>query len=418
MRNIVDEYKRIKENYSSREDSFSWWANNSGRSELGIASINSKTRKISLRSSDENESTVIYQNLVYIDFGESGRTKDPVDRIMQTMNCSFIEAVRIFVSWEGSEIQNFTPSEHKKKDSSDKLNISIIRECILNKDRYRDRYNAVKAGLFRSCSESEIIRGEKLLSIGFSPISQYEKEDRVFIPEFDETSTPWGFYKYNRGSAFVKGLLRSNSKRVIFGSHLIKWFPKDIIYVEGHTDAVVNISKGYAAITTGSATKLFGDNIENISGKTLHDFPDLDIPGMIGAMKRGLEIDEFNLTNPDKKITHIIYWWSEWMKSDKIYDKISKNMVEEYELYFHIKNQIPLKNNVANLNMQIFDVIAKIFADKNGIELSDRLLPSKWKIMQKGAEKSGFDWIDFHEKGHEGIKKEKFDNFMLKFKFR
>lgn len=418
----LDTFLELKNSCSTKEASFDWWSNNSHREELGIISVNDNLKKISMRLDDHKESTAIYGNLGYVDFGQSNKKKDPVDRIMEVKSCSFSEALNIIYSWLSSdEIQpirsnssnNSNNSNNKKSEYP--LNNNIVRECLLNKANFKERYDNLKYGLFRACTEAEISFAENILSIGFSPISKYDIEDRIFIPEFDENNNPWGFYKYNRSANGPKGLLRSNSKRVLFASHLLRKYPKDIIYAEGHTDVIVNVSKHYAAITTGSATKSFDSNINLLANKTLHDFPDLDLPGMIGAVNRGIEIDEFNRLNPDKLITHIIYWWSEWMYSEKLYSKIIENKVDTYESFYLIKDQIPLKYNRANFNVSLLSEIINIYAKKNKIILPPRLDIKNWKIMQKGACESGFDWIDFYQKHKID---EKVEKFLSKFKFK
>lgn len=336
----IEKYKELKDSCVSKIDSFNWWLQNAHRPELGVHGIKDKIKKMSLRAGDDTYSTSFYPGLSAIDFGASNKPFDPIDRVMEVTRCSFARALQLVVSWEyNASSTNTNHSFNNTKREEDKkeypLNKNIVRECMLNKINFQNEYDSLKYGLFRACTDSEIKVAEKLLSIGYSPVSKYDLESRIFIPEFDENGEAWGFYKYNRNSKVAKGLLRSNSKRVLFGSHLLKNYPKDIIYAEGHTDVVVNISKRYAAITTGSATKNFGANISLLANKTLHDFPDLDIPGMIGAINRGREIDEYNEKNPDQKIEHIIYWWSEWFKSDKIYEKIINNKVEQYEAFFY-----------------------------------------------------------------------------------
>lgn len=419
----LEVFLELKRALSTKEDSFAWWSNNSHRPELGVISVNEKLKKISLRTVDETESTKIYGNLSYVDFGATTQKKDPLDRIMEVTGCSFSVALDTIYSWITNS-DNYDRNKNipvvKKEGEFKKeypLNSSIVRESSLNRINMKEKYDNIKYGLFRSCTEAEISFAENCLSIGFSPVSKYDAEDRVFIPEFDEFNQPWGFYKYNRSSKIAKGLLKSNAKRVIFGSHLIKRYNRDIILCEGHTDVVVNISKQYASLTTGSATKKIGDNITCLKGKVLHDFPDLDVPGMIGAINRGREIIEYNskCSTEEDKIEHIIYWWAEWMYSEKLFNKIVEGKLEEYDLLYSIKDQIPLKYNRANINVKMLSYVCKLYASKNKFDLPDNLDILNWKIMQKGSEKTGFDWIDFYQKEKD---RHKVDNFMSKFKFK
>jgi hypothetical protein len=414
-----DIYKNIKNSFS-REESFLWWEKNSFRPELGVVDLDTRTKKFSFRSGDNTPSTTIYQNLNYIDFGGEGILKDPLSRIMEVTGMSFPQALDLFLEWEGQSIDNYRkPSFNKPKDNIKEVrkpfSKNYIRDCILNTKKYADRYNYLKKGLFRASSDKEIKIAERLLSIGFIPKSEYEKEDRIFIPEFSIDKVAYGCYKYNRESKYQKGLLRKNSKRVLFGSHLLHKYPNDIIYSEGHTDTIANISKKLACVTTGSSTKSFGDNISYLAGKTLHDFPDLDIPGMIGATKRGLEIEEWNKKNPDQKIKHIVYWWSEWFFDQSTYQKYKNGEILKHELFFDIIDKIPKRKESFLFNINILNYLQKVFLKKRKIkEIPEYLNFNNWVLLSKKVKKKGYDFIDFH---NENQNSKNYNSFLKKFTF-
>ena len=415
-----DLYKRIKENHS-REESFDWWVKNSFRQELGISQVNENTKKLSLRNGEKTPSTVIYDNLSYVDFGGEGVKKDPISRIMEVTGNTFPEALDMFLSWEGeniSEYKDFRPvkkENNSSKKQRDPYKESFLRTTILNKRKFSQRYLALRHDLFRTCSEEEMSRGEKLFSIGFSPKSEYEKDDRIFIPEFDENKIAWGSYKYNRSIKQAKGLLRKDSKRVLFGSHLIGLYPKDIIFSEGHTDVIVNVSKGLASLTTGSSTKRIEDKISLLKGRTIHDFPDLDLAGLLGATKRAIDINEWNKTcSKEDFIIHKIYWWSEWFLDKRIFQKIQEGNVPKYETYFNYMNRIPLKKGVACFHISLLEQIQRDFIEKQKIELNNNFLISNWTLLSKKPKIAGYDFIDFHE---ENKSSKNYKNFLEKFKF-
>lgn len=412
----LEKYKVLKDNYQTPEESFSWWENNASRPELGVYKFDKGTRKISLRVYDDTPSAAIYDRLTYVDFGSDGTQKDPIHRIMEVTGCNFSHALDLILSWEGVNPQAFVPIQREgfqKEELRSAFSNNYIREMVINRSKMNEQYQLLVPGLFRSCSQKEISNAEKLFSIGFSPKSEYEEENRIFIPEFDSGGIAWGCYKYNRGSG-KKGLLRKNSKRVIFGSHLLKKFKNDIILSEGHTDVIVNVAKNLASVTTGSSTKKFNENIGLLAGKTLHDFPDLDIAGMLGAMNRGLEIEAFNTQFPDKKITHIIYWWSQWFFDEKLAEKLKNNGVAPSELFYFIKDQIPIKKDHAFFNIDILAILQETYAEKKKIVLPDYLRIHNWKIIAKGSKKAGYDWIDFHT---ENSFSDKYEKFIEKFRF-
>lgn len=411
---IIQHYKRVLQRYS-KEESIYWWEQNAWRRELGVYKISS-LKKLALRAGDDTPSTSILEGLHYIDYGGESISRDPVHRIREVTGMGFIEAINLFLSWEGNSIvEEFIPrdtnrSQEKKKAYEKKY----LRDAVLNKTRFAERYEKLASGLFRSCNKNEQLIAENFLLIGFLPKGEHQEDDRIFIPEMDENGIAFGSYRYNRDNKEKKGLLRSNSNRVLFGSHLLSKYGENVILAEGHTDVVVNIAKRMAAITTGSATKKIGENIHLLAGKHFHDFPDLDIPGMLGAFKRGLEIEEWNKKNPENKIRHTIYWWAEWFASSKIAEKLISGEVTRAEDFFSIKELIPIKKGHACFNVQLLSLVLEEYAKKRRLLLPDHLHIKNWKLLSRSCKTAGYDWIDFHT---ENKSSNNYQSFIQTFKF-
>jgi len=431
---MVNLYKNIKAGYD-KESSWWWWINNSHRPELCVYKIDEKLKKLALRAEDDTASTAIYQGLGYVDFGGEARLKDPVERIMEITGLSFLEAIKLFLSWEGydieQDIQYHIPKpvvykHDKKKTFKAPYKDKFLQDRVLDRVKYKEQYEEIAKGLFRGCTPEEKKFAEGILYIGFMKSDDPDFADRIFIPEYDQDEIPWGHYLYNR-NAEPKGLLRKNAKRVLFGSHLLKKYSKDILYCEGHSDTVVNIAKGYASVTSGSATKPIKDYLPLLEGRILHDFPDLDIAGAIGAIKRRLDIIEYNLSIPQeekpfRKISHKIYWWSHTFISDKLGEKIINNRISQNDELFPFLSQIKLgryKGKVlAIINLNLLDKIIANWLQKRNIPIREYFLPSSWQIMISKPRKMGFDFVDFHEETIEGVKKAKKERFLEKFKFQ
>lgn len=415
MEELKARYRGILERYFSKEESFYWWESNAWRQELGVYKI-APNKMLSLRAGDKTSSTVVYSGLHYIDYGGEGTMQDPIHRIREVTNMGFVEALKLFLSWEGdTAAQKFIPKQQTNKEEKKKpYDKKYLRDAILNRTRYTQRYEKLSNGLFRACNKNEREVAENLLLIGFLPQNELQEDDRIFIPEMDENGVAFGSYRYNRENKERKGLLRANSTRVLFGSHLLSKYKENVILAEGHTDVVVNVAKRMAAITTGSATKKIGENIHLLAGRHFHDFPDLDIPGMLGAFKRGLEIEEWNKKNPDKQIKHTIYWWAEWFASDKIAEKLLSGELSKAEEFFSIKDLIPIKKGHACFNVELLSLIQEDYAKKRKLKISEGLCIKNWKLLSRSCKTAGYDWIDFHT---ENKNSENYQSFIQKFKF-
>jgi len=248
-------------------------------------------------------------------------------------------------------------------------------------------------GLCRSCDKQDYKRAVQMFNIGLVTMSGYQGEEkRLFIPEYDENSIPWGSFSYNR-NLNPKGKLRKDSKRILFGSHLMKYFnlAAPIIFTEGHSDCIVNNAKCYQSITTGSATTPIREYMFPVlEGKTIHFYPDADEAGMKGVLQKLLDIEVYNSAQPiEKHIKYKVYWWSERI--------IGKNG----EL----------------LNRAFWENLQEEFFQKKGITPTSEMLFKNWTIIkQKSKEyiEAGYDFIDFHlEYQHTPAYK----NFMSKYKF-
>ena len=396
----VRSYKAFVMSFN-REDSLDWWLSNMNRPELQI--YNEVNGKFSFRAFDDTPSVTIYDCLKYVDFGGDSEAKDPVSRIMEITELSFIPAVEMFLSWNDKNIVSDRIKWERVKDTKSEAapyKPAYLRNMLINRKRYSNEYNLLRVELFRGCSLSDIKYAENVLHIGYEP-KKDQWTDRIFLPEMDISGTAYGSYRYNRSEGKTpngrKGLIRKNSKRVLYAEHMIPKFRDSVIYTEGHSDCVINISKRYSAITTGSSTKKFGTNITKLKGKTLYDFPDLDLAGLKGAMTRSVEIEIFNKTvDQHDKINHIIFWWADWIKSTKIFDKLTQNQVSKTDLYYSIQNVIPVKNNAAYLNLNTLVKIQKLIC-KNKKWDFEKLSILNWHVVFKEQFKvDGYDFADFY----------------------
>lgn len=408
----VQKYKEFIKSFSP-EDSWLWWESNSNRPELLVYQVNTEIKKMSFRAYDDTPSVAIYSSLRYVDFGGDGESKDPVNRIMEVTGLGFLKAVDLFLSWEDSIDTTERVQWNRTKDKKSEVapyKTSYLRKMISNRISFKNAYLELRKELFRGCSSSEIKYAENVLHIGYEPANKCWA-DRIFLPELDHLGVAYGSYRYNRKEGRKKngrkGLLRKNSKRIIYGEHMLPKYKNVIMYNEGHSDTVINISKRYGTVTTGSSTKKFGKNLKKLKGKVLIDFPDLDLPGMKGAMSRSMEIEEFNLTAlPEDKIRHIIFWWAEWLRSESINSKIVNGHVLKTDMFYSIKDKIPSKKGFSFLNLDLLEEIQKDICMKKKWPL-EKLSIKKWHIIFKNTSKiEGFDFADFYteESSPESVK--------------
>jgi len=400
---MIEQYKNFVLSFS-KSDSWDWWVENSKRPELLVYEVSTNMKKLKFRAFDDTPSVAIWEGLRYTDFGGDSESGDPVTRIMEVTGMNFINAVKTFLSWNDSNIvleraQWKTVSKDKKSEVAP-YKPSYIRNCIINRNKYKKDYDLLKKELFRGSSEEEIRYAESVLHIGYIPKNE-EWADRIFLPEMDINGIPYGSYRYNRLEGKkpdgTKGYIRKNSKRILYGEHMLPKFKDKIIYSEGHSDTVINISKRFGCVTTGSSTKGIGINISKLKGKTLFDFPDLDFPGLKGAMLRHVEILEWNSkASEEDKIKHTIFWWADWIYSEKIFDKLMENKVEKTDMFYFIKDKIPVKNNRAFFNIDILRVIQKEICRKKSWDF-DSLDMKNWKVIFKNQSKpEGYDFADFY----------------------
>jgi len=408
IKELVEKYKSFKQGLS-KEDSWDIWLSISGHPELGIAKVDENRKYFSFRVYDDTPSVSVGGGLIAYDFGD-GQRFDPVGRIMEVTSIGFQEAVILFMSWIGENTDIVAKTyvrEKEKKSEPAPYKPNYMRRLVSDRNRYKSDYHKLAIGLFRGCSDKERKYAESVLHIGYIKktegyIDDKEIEgeyvDRIFIPEMDIAGIPYGSYRYNR-TATPKGLIRKNSRRVLFGSHMIPKYGDTIIVSEGHSDTVVNIAKHYACVTTGSSTKKFLKNIDVLKGKTIFDFPDLDIAGMKGAMSRHVEIDTYNREAEDiDKINHIIFWWADWIKSKKVFEKLNLSHVEKGDDFYDIASLIPTKNGFAAFNKDILFELQKKICEKQKWVLTEELSILNWKVIFKNqAKNQGFDFVDLYE---------------------
>lgn len=379
----------IKQKYDTDQKSWEWFSDNSDRPELGIVKIDKRMRKLDIRG-ENTASTTVSKFLCYCDFGGEGKRHDVIHLIQQTTECSFIEAIKMLCSWEEKPLEG--RSEVKRLESSEPV--------VEKKEPYTEKYVAYQKrvakedpvtfkkllkGLCRPCSQSEIDRAVDIFDIGlntYKPEDSNETMIRLFIPEYDDNMIPYGSFRYSR-ELDPKGLLRSNARRVLFGSHLLFQFnpKKPIIFAEGHSDTVVNNAKRIQTVTSGSSTTEIGPGLELLEGKEIHFYPDCDLAGIKGVCHKIIEIEKFNET-ADEKIKYKIFWWS--------LTAIRKD------------NSLLKEDDWISVQTKIFE--------QEKFKATPASMFENWKILQSQPVKEGFDWIDFHTLNKDHPKYKAFTN--------
>ena len=430
-------YEDIFYGYHTKEEIFNLWVEHSD--ELGVIVPERVDRnfKFSLRSERTPSASPFAASPGYAvkDFG-SGELFSPMSRLQELHGLSKKEAMERIFSWYGEGNDGVELREIKFYDKPQDIEPErkpyperVIQQYLLNAIHNEGRFNDLATGFFRACTPEEIQRARKLLRIGYCPVSKYDKIERLMLFEVDKNNVAYGHYKYNRmaeSEGYPKGVLRKNAKRVLLGSHLIKKFGEDIIVAEGHTDFVNNIAKGLACITTGSSTKrLEQEDLDLLAGKHLHDFPDLDFPGIFGAMQRKADIAEWNRNNKGKKplIKHTIYAWSSMFASAKEASVIQSGNIPAYSPYKHCLNKVKIKNGVAIFNTgTILEVQRDHFRKKSfsigkgtakSMGFDSWILLSRPKKMSE-IKKEGYDFVDFHLENQDNPN---YNKFLAKFKF-
>jgi len=386
---------RIKSKYSSDDSAFEFFVRNASR--LGVLNADSRRRMIDLRG-EKTPSTKVSKYLNYCDFGADGRRHDVVYLIQEKEGISFPEAVKKLAEWENENIEeevDFKPLPIEKKEEVQPYKTIYIqkrkKESLVSSNR--SLFKSLIEGLCRSCSIEEMRMAVKLFDIGLTHYNDRETNEvvyRLFIPEYDYNKTPYGAFKYNRGLE-VKGLLRSNSKRVLFGSHLFPLFDplKPIIFTEGHSDCIVNNAKRMASVTSGSSTtKIPEEGLKLLAGRKIHFYPDCDEAGLKGICMKIIQIEEFNATQEeDMQIDYRVFWWSKSYIESKTGKEITMKEL--------VKKQID-------------------FFKSHDFHAPEQARVRNWKVFPLSKVKQGFDFIDFH---NEFKDKEGYDIFKQKYAF-
>ena len=430
-------FAELTQTYHSEQEIFEFWITHPELEVSNVGLRNAHKYAFSLRP--ENTPSVRpnpkTRGFMVTDFGGESRSITPMARLME-LGFSKKEALDKLISWiNGSEIS--TNQEHIQRsaplvESAEKPAYTqrAIQGYLLNASNYKEAFNELLNGFLRASSDEEKITAQRLLMIGYCPQGQYDPVHRLILLEQDETGKAYGHYKYSR-NATPKGILRKNARRVLLGSHLLARFGKDIIINEGHTDFAANISKELAAISSGSSTKRFtGDYLNLLAGKTLHDFPDLDVPGILGATHRAIDIAKWNAKNAGIKapITHKVYLWSNWFKSSKLAEKIACNGFSASATDKLLK-LAPVKNGEAFVGLDLLEKIQmqaindeRNYFQNNFPQLPQSAFIKNWQLLNKAVKgevkQEGYDFVDFHLEysTKEGFS-EKYHNFLSKFKF-
>jgi hypothetical protein len=423
--------KNLSQLYPTPEDGLEFYAH--FQEELELAGVDLDRKKLDFRG-EKTASVTVYNDLYYVDFGESNERKSIITYLMEyktsqkdkTKTMSFPEAVEFFKtlveSLNGPIDANNLQS--KKTTIKEEPKAKPYTEYYLNQ-KLKDSRSSPKTfknilnGLLRSCSISEMRRAVKIFKMGLDIYDIFDKEkdcivkqERVFIPEFNEDNIALSSFRYNR-SLDPKGLRRKNAEKVLFGSHLIKRFDpkKPIIFSEGHSDTVVNLAKSFQCVTTGAATAPLKNFLDLLKGRTIHFYPDADTAGLKGVMNKILEIEGFNLKNPNDKISYKVFWWSEYYEKsieeteDLSYEELLKHRKYSkiWWLKYMTKDTRPSSLiSIDRLREEQDFIVNKSLRNlksKYGLNsIPESIYIDNWTRLIREPVKQGFDFIDFHTK--------------------
>jgi hypothetical protein len=304
----IPKIQEIKSLFPEKEDVFNFMIENADF--FGIDSWDAELLTVSLRN-ENTPSVHLSPYLKYCDFGDEGIQKDLFDLVTELHNVSLNEAVKmIFKRIEESDNIEVLTSNVKKKEEKEEveaLEEEYIKSLVDKAQKFNKKTWAILSGFLRASSTKEKALFLKKIDVGLynKKNDNEEWESRITIIERDFENVPYCFYSFNRQLA-TKGNLRYKARRVMFGSHLLKEFKNGpIMFLEGHSDTGLAISKSLRALTTGSATKMPETrDLEYLKGKELHMFPDSDLAGVVGIIKKALKIELFNdtLDNENEKI--------------------------------------------------------------------------------------------------------------------
>lgn len=427
----------IKENFNSEEASYDFFETYSSKKELGIISIDKRNKKFDLRG-EKTPSCKAYKNLTYVDFGGEGKKRDVIYLMMENdKNLSFSGAVQLLANWLNEDTTDLVKKSRQKIETSEK--VAPYTEFYVNsqmkeraKPENKEIYTELVKGLFRGCSIDEMRAGCKAFDIG---LNKFETEEgtqvRLFIPEYDENKIAWGSYRYNRNYTSRKGLLRKNCKRILFGSHLLKFYNKEkpIIVSEGHSDVVVNVAKYLQCVTSGSSTAKIAPFLPLLKGRELHFYPDADQPGLKGVTHKIMEIEQFNISLPfEEKITYKVFFWGKGFidKSIEEFESLCvpmsdiKTSAEKYSKSWWL-NHFDDKSLTSTITLDVLQreqelLIQKLKKEEDfSCEIPSKIWINNWSLVSKEIVPCGFDFIDFHIK-HNGSKN--YQNFISKYKFK
>ena len=373
----------IKSRYSSKRSSFEWFVKNAAR--LNVLNIDERSLKLDLRG-EKTPSTVVGEYLTYCDFGDDGRKHDVIFLIQRIYGDNFPEAVKRLADWENEpldEATSFKPLVHKEIKKRPPYSNYFLK--VKKEESFKDSgtFKKLIEGLCRNCSIEEMRRAVKLFDIGLDTYINKEGkvQKRLFIPEFNQDKIAFGSFRYNRELS-PKGLIRKDSKRVLFGSHLLGKFnpAKPIVFTEGHSDCIVNNAKGIASVTSGSATTKIGKEALNLlKGKELHFYPDADEAGIKGVCSKIIEIEAFNASvSENEQIKYKVFFWAKSFIHGKERTKLPKKK----------KGDLITYNDFIKLQIILFKE-AKFHAPEEA-------KVSNWTFFNKKIAKEGYDFIDFH----------------------
>lgn len=350
--------------------------------------------------------------LLYWFLNERGHTKtSKVWTEEEVLICEdFVNAMNGSFSTE-----SFTAPTHKT-DEPKTVTDYIVKKNISNRTSFPKKTLDILSGLSRGSTKEELKDLAILLEIGFSPVWK-DYPEWIKIPRRSADGIVRGMISFNRsntsvtksdGSYWNKSMeLKDSWDKSMLAINLVdtKFKKKVVCLTEGITDCCLLLSKKIASVTDGGATSTPKEvDLLALSGKTLYDYPDADIPGLLGSTKRGVAIYEHNERcdkdgKPENKINHVVFWWSNWFVSEKIGLKVSENSFSPADPLNPFKDSIVVKDGKGLIHLNLLKEIQRSYLEKNNQITTQGSLVSNFKVVFKDKKSfvdAGYDFTDFY----------------------
>jgi len=357
-----------------------------------------KNGKFSFRSEENTPSCTVNAGWFY-DHG-SGKSGNILDLIMLGRGLSndtqgFKEACRVAEemlniprnnSVNGLASNNYTTVEKIFQPS---ISDSKRNEWYTNKINYPEIFYPLFQGLSRNLNEEQRKKVEEKLEIGLSieeVIFNKGKSNqtsfidrRALLPFIDSDNLVWNYCAYNRNSK-LKGAKRKDGKPSVAGENLIKYYQRDILWVEGDSDYVHAQGFDLNAVTAGSASMRITQFLPKFKGKNIYFLVDNDKAGATAIARWHNEIREYNETvSSEDKVTGYFLWWSD--KSYNLAITETKRLINDY----YVKKLLPNAEQLANQSISELNISIMIndgIVRKKGYDLTDYIFEFKGQAME------------------------------------